>query len=433
MSVPPVSYGAPSDSASAGVRDTRLHERWLLLARVGWFVVAAVVIGMDVLGTPATFDQLHMACASSNCLVHQLSHAQLHELLASGVSLDFYAAYEVALSSVGTLVYIVIAAVIIGRRPDDRMAMLGAYTLLLFGAGTVFGALNALPGSNAAWALPVSVATNAGPLAFYAFFCLFPSGHFVPTWFRWVALAWLIGSIAVLIPYAPLQLLVGGTLPFFVFFGLLVFTQVYRYRKVSTPLQREQTKWVVLGFVAGMGGFLVLLGIAYLVVPGTAFGILVDTALSMSLWLIPISIGIAILRSRLWDIDVLINRALVYGSLTALLAAVYFAMVIGMQSLTAAVTGQKKPQPVIIVASTLLIAALFTPLRRRLQATIDRRFYRRKYDAARTLATFSATLRSEVELSALQQHLVTVVAETMQPVHVSLWLRLAERRESRQE
>jgi putative effector of murein hydrolase LrgA (UPF0299 family) len=141
------------------------------------------------------------------------------------------------------------------------------------------------------------------------------------------------------------------------------------------------------------------------------------------LLLIPLTLGFAILRYRLWDIDILINRTLVYGTLTALLALLYVGLVVALQALFKAITGQVGASPVVIVISTLAIANLFQPFRRRIQKIIDRRFYRRKYDAARTLAAFSATLRNEVDLSQLSEQLVAVVQETMQPASVSLWLR----------
>ena len=154
-------------------------------------------------------------------------------------------------------------------------------------------------------------------------------------------------------------------------------------------------------------------------IPSSVFlGLLNYPVILLSL---PITIGIAVLHSRLYDIDVVINRALVYGSLTLLLALIYFGLIFGSQFLFQDMFHQTNA--IALVISTLVIYALFQPLRRRIQSIIDKRFYRRKYDAARTLAVFSATLRSEVDLHRLHEHLLAVVEETMQPTHVSLWLR----------
>jgi hypothetical protein len=138
---------------------------------------------------------------------------------------------------------------------------------------------------------------------------------------------------------------------------------------------------------------------------------------------IPAATGVAILKYRLYDIDILINRTLVYGSLTALLALVYIGGVATTQAIFRVLTGQQEQPQLAIVVSTLVIAALFTPLRRRIQSFIDRRFYRSKYDARKTLEAFSTKLRDETDLNALSDDLVGVVRETMQPAHVSLWLR----------
>jgi len=148
---------------------------------------------------------------------------------------------------------------------------------------------------------------------------------------------------------------------------------------------------------------------------------------ALSFMLIPLSIGVAVLRSHLFDIDVVINRTLVYGPLTATLVALYFGGIVVLQSFFVFLTGEKST--LAVVASTLVIAALFTPLRRRIQGFIDRRFYRRKYDARKTLEAFSAKLRDETDLEALNNELVGVVRETIQPAHVSLWLREPAERE----
>jgi hypothetical protein len=192
--------------------------------------------------------------------------------------------------------------------------------------------------------------------------------------------------------------------------------------------EREQIKW--LAFAALILG----LGFSSFVIPGilapeateganTLWGNLLEDTVTLSFAGVPVAIGFAVLKYRLYDIDVVINRTLVYGALTAALVLVYFGGVAVTQAIFRSLTGQEQQPQLAVVISTLVIAALFTPLRRRIQAFIDRRFYRKKYDAAKTLEAFSAKLRDETDLDALSDDLVGVVRETMQPAHVSLWLR----------
>ena len=261
-------------------------------------------------------------------------------------------------------------------------------------------------------------------------FLLFPTGR--PPSRRWVPVAWfaglLIGLVTVLsmlketlvgdgysirnpigieglvdvesidtllFPLYPLVLLCAGSL-------------IFRYR--SAPFEeRQQLKWVAVTAV------LLALGI----VLGEVFN-LPDLLFPFFLGAVPVSVGIAMLKFRLYDIDVIINRTLIYGTLTAVLGIVYFALVVLLQRITDALTSSSD---LAVAGSTLAVAGLFRPARARVQAFIDSRFYRRKYDAVRVLDLFATSLRADVDLDHVRLNLLSVVRETMQPEHASLWLR----------
>jgi hypothetical protein len=274
-----------------------------------------------------------------------------------------------------------------------------------------------------AWEVSSSVVVLVGVGAMLLFVYVFPDGHFVPRWARWLALvSIMVFAPTILFPYSSLSLWGHPLLNAVVSAGALgtvALVQIYRYRLVSNFAQRQQTKWVVLGIVAAAVGYCMFL-VLNLLQGGILANLLGYSAALLLLFLLPISIVVAVLRYRLYDIDIIINRTLVYGSLTATLVALSFGGIVVLQRIFVLLTGEQST--LAVVASTLLIAALFNPLRRRIQSVIDRRFYRKKYDARKALEAFSAKLRDETDLEALNNDLVGVVRETMQPAHVSLWL-----------
>jgi hypothetical protein len=351
-----------------------------------------------------------------------------------------------------------VGALIASRRPSNPIGWICLAVGLLWmlnlltSSYVVYGLRVAAPGSVPYPAAIGSTAEWLGPTAVLLFgtylILLFPEGKLPSS--RWRPVAWLCAAVAVsnvvvttispghlsdlkdvsnpfgLQGYPWLASVVGAVgllLPLCMLASVL--SLLVRYLRSGKEV-REQIKW--LAFAATV----VALGVFLEVVAGTFFasdaagiadllGNLLEDAITMSFAGIPIAIGFAVLKYRLYDIDVIINRALVYGSVSAMLALIYVGGVVGMQAVFRVITGQEST--LAVVASTLAIAALFSPLRRRVQALVDRRFYRRKYDAAKTLAAFSARLRDETDLTTLSDDLVEVVTETMQPKHASLWLR----------
>ena len=348
-----------------------------------------------------------------------------------------------AVSLVGIVGAPILGGLIASRRPRNPYG----WVWLVFGSGL---ALQLLGGSYAAYALVVDPGSLPAPrtisrllglggplaLAFAPFlFLLFPTGRLPSR--RWRPIAWIAAvSGAVLFALALLfdnPDTVGGAITamavavataIFAAIVISALSLVVRYRRAS-GVERQQLKWFALAAVMGAAyvvGFLLsgivgeLLNLDWL--RGEAFWNLLDAATNMALY---VAVGVAVLKYRLYDIDLIINRTLVYGFLTILLAAAYAGSVVGLQAALRALSGQEST--LAVVASTLAIAALFGPLRRRVQGFVDRRFYRRKYDAAKTLAAFNARLRDETDLRALSDDLVGVAMGTVQPEHVSLWLR----------
>jgi hypothetical protein len=349
---------------------------------------------------------------------------------------------------------VTVGAIVASRRPENPVGWLLCLSGVAVSTSTFTSlyaiyALLARPGSLpageasawvAAWVLPIIIGIQV------SYLLLFPTGRLPSRRWRW--LAWLIGGfvlVGVVLSAFSSGAYFGALGPIRNPLGIEGFTNFYRavlytlapllYAAIAfavfmrlrraVGVERQQLKWFAYAVaIYAVGTTLYVIALA-LDAPSW-FELAANAILTAAGTTIPISIGIAILRYRLYDIDILINRTLVYGSLSAILVALYFGGIVVLQRVLVLLTGQQST--LAIVASTLLIAALFTPLRRRIQSFIDRRFYRSKYDARKTLEAFSAHLRNETELDALSGDLVGVVRETMQPAHVSLWLRPDESR-----
>lgn len=412
-------------AATAGGPAPPLRGRTLTVVRIVWIAVTVLTVGLFVAGLPAQYEQLATPCTS--CANEQLPRGAVQALEERGLSLASYAVYSIVRDVILISVWLLVAVLIFWRRSSDRAALVVSFFFVTFGVGTFTDTLNALANAYPAWESVVRGLEALGVASLVAALFVFPDGRFVPGWTRFLVFAFVVlHAVGFLFPASPLN--PNSDLIFLVLvllFVVIAATQVYRYRRVSGQVERQRTKWAVFGIVVALVGFFGLIALSFvfpaLIRSGTLLEIAFDTAAGFVMLFVPLSFGVAILRSRLWDTDVLINRTLVYGALTASLALVYVGTVVLLQSALRSLTGGESQ--LAIVASTLAVAALFNPLRRRIQSTIDRRFYRRKYDAAKTLEAFSARLRNQTDLGALSNDLVTVVRDTMQPEHVSLWLR----------
>jgi hypothetical protein len=421
MAASPTSFRGRSQPGVSGVR---LRGPALLLARAAYAILAALTLVMFIASLPWYFA-LGEAVCHSDCATNQLSPVGVQRLHATGLSLEFYAWYAAVVACLFALVYLAVSLLIMWRRSDEPAALAAAVGFL--GFPLLFtDVTKALPTSWSWPVLPLDILGILGGGAMFLFMVLFPDGHFAPGWTRW---PWLVGlglytasglSTSVLLKQFVGQYIVSAMVA-----GMIA-AQVYRYLRVSSPAQRQQTKWVVLGFLVSA------LSYPFTVAPhrnlpsfyaeGSLPAVIGFGATYLLFMLMPISFAIAMLRSHLWDIDHLIQRTLVYGALTAILGALYFALVVGLQDAIQAWTRQTQPSSVLVVLTTLLIAALSTPMRRWLQAAIDQRFNRRNYDATRTLEEFGATLRTGTDLDALRIRLLGVAQQTMQPEHITLWL-----------
>jgi|CXWL01.1.fsa_nt_gi hypothetical protein len=402
---------------------TTLRPPWVHFARAAWILLSIACVTLFLISTVNTARAPLPSCTAPDAAcptTTQITREDAEIAAAMGLpvsllplSLAFSVTARLSLATVGLLIF--------WRRSDDWMAMVmsGALmTVLLEGTQGIDPLFNAVLG----------VLLGIGTALFLPIPFIFPTGRFEPRWMRWPVFAITIPYVVLAVfffdspQYASLIAVVT-----LLWVGFSAYAMPYRYFRVSGAVERQQIKWVLLGISATFVSVIyyssgTVLYPASQPSPTRLVALLINLPVYVGCYgFFAFSMLVAMLRYRLWDIDLIIRRTLIYSMLSGLLALTYFGSVVVLQGLFTAVTGQQSV--VVIVLSTLAIAALFFPLRNRVQDFIDRRFFRRKYDAAKTLADFAATCRDETDLDKLTARLVEVVDETMQPESVSLWLK----------
>jgi signal transduction histidine kinase len=413
----------PTDpTASAGTHrqaDMLLHGSWLLLARVAWVVVLILTVGLCVARLPYAFAEAQTICASAACSNGSyLTPDQARELRHLGLSMDFYATIFLIWSITLELVYVATGIIIFWCRSDNPMALISSLTLVTFGA--LWLGFNPHPPLA-----PLLIVLWLG-LAFFnsccfgLFFYTFPTGRFVPRWSGLLALGWIVyWGIKYLILA---RTLTNPGLDFAIFVGLLVsivVTQVYRYRRVSTPLERQQTKWVVFGISLALLGVLAIFTLAASALPvDIILYLIVGSLLYVFLLLIPLSIGLAILRSHLWDIDIIINRTLVYGALTASIVGIYVLVVGYLGALFR--TGSNL---LISLIAAGLVAVLFQPLRELVQRAVNRLLYGQRDEPYTVITVLSQRLEATLAPDAVLPTIVETVVQALKLPYAAVLLK----------
>ncbi len=414
---------------------TPFDAPWLVALRVLWVALAILVLAIFFASVPAMLRNRQVICTGPTCLPGELGPADARALAALGLPLGFLAWSETIWALVILVTLLVIATVIFGSQPNNRMAVLTSFWLVAFFPTFFDGLMQGFVRAEPGWYWPVTFVEALGIWLSLLCLFLFPIGRFVTALSRLILLAVTVYALSLLLFTSWLAVMDGATLMDrllrYTFWGLMVAglaAQTYRYRHSYNVVERQQSKWILFGmalFVLEDIGFNLLpLFFPSFLEPGLVRLLYeyIGTTFTQSLLLVfVLFLAIAIFRYRLWDIDLVIRRALIYGPLTALLVLFYFGIVVVLEGMFRVIVGHQSD--VAIIISTLAVAALFATLRARVQRGIDRRFFRRKYDASQVLAAFGARMRDEVDLSQLTDELLAVVEETLVPAHISIWLK----------
>ena len=423
---------------------TVLKKPWRGIAQAIWLALVLLCIGMFLAGLPRL---LHLLSEQTGTVSPAIGIDALNIIMGleqAGISARQYAWFIITVIVAFALYCLATAFLIVRSKFDDWLVLWISLTYVAYGTG-YFYVIS--PSAFTIWDDPFNLLARflyffCGVVLYVVFFYVFPDGRFVPRWMRWLAVLVIAWGVYLVSSFDDNLFLRAGSrfTVYAIVFTILIFAsvigaQVYRYRFFASPSQRQQTKWVVYGFSLALI-VSVVINLPGMFLPGRippglqTLGYVLATitfgALFACIGLLALTI--AILRYRLWDIDRLIRRTLIYGLLSGLLAAIYLSSIILLQSLVQPLISRQEVSSGIIVISTLTIAALFKPLRDRVQGFIDRRFFQRKYNADKILENFSSIVRDEIELKTLMKSLIAAVDESLQPEHVSIWLKKSEQK-----
>ena len=410
-------------------------------------LVTTIMLGIFLRGVPARFEQLATLVSPDDAVLvpgltpmeeagplSRLGPEDKAALASLGVSMSAYAAYILFWDLAVVLVGLIIALVIFLRKSDSWMAIWIAYVVVLLGTNGVSFVVPSLSQQQSGWMLVSLLFGTTGMASHVLLFFLAPDGRFIPRWTWLLGLGFagaILGAGIVAVRALP-DILIGMIILlllfpiWFILLGVGIVAQIYRYLRISNPAQRQQTKWVAFGLGMTMVGIslnVIMLNTSYQVAGSQRLILNLVRAplVNLCLMFLALSLAFSIFRYKLWDIDLIIRRTTSYAALTALLAGIYFGVVVLLQGFLGAVGLEQNELS--IVLSTLAIAALVRPLQARIQNFIDRRFYRARYDSERALARFSDAARDEVDVDRLADSMLDVVEVTMQPEQASLWVR----------
>ncbi len=419
---------AGANRGEVSLRGLRLHVLQAL-----WVILVICDLFVLIVSLPAFYRRLHAICTtpSPSCQTDQLTPQALAALQRAGLSLHAYALYVFSWDMLTTLAFLLVGAVIIWRRANTWMGLFVSFLLINIGSLLLHAtALDGVPLDSAFVLLATIV---GGPLTILTYLCLgfffftFPDGRFIPRW-SWALMSlWLANFVFWLAPVtSPLQIhfwsLLLMSLWLFIVFGGSLATQVYRYRRVASPVQRQQIKWLIYGLAP-----VILLPICFglavalfpaLGSPGALLGVAVEPLWRLYFLPIPFCIGIAILRYRLWDIDVLINRTLMYGTLTVSVIGLYVLVVVGLGTLI-----QAQGNVLLSLLATGLIAVLFQPLRLRLQRGVNRLLYGERDDPYKVISRLGQRLEATLEPQAALPTIVETVTQALKLPYAAISLK----------